>query len=84
MATEKRYYLTEVQAHAIRDMLLDGIKAQLELSRTIDNIESAAKANWPASSLTIDGLKARPGDLECYDAAEMALMMGLLDEVKEA
>lgn len=84
MASEKHFLLTENQAHTIRDMLLDGIKAQLELKRAIENLEQAAKASWPAAHLLVDGLKPRCGDLDCYEAAEMALMMGLLDEVKEA
>lgn len=86
MASESvaNYLLSADGVDKIRDLLLEGIKASAKLERLRDNVESAAKLNWPASHIVNAGMLPIESDFDAAEAAEWVQCLGMLHAGREA
>lgn len=82
-AADQLVLISRSDASAIRDMLLDAIKAKNELDLIRENIEAAARGGLPAKYLVDGNMVPRPVDLDISEAADMALAMGSLPAAQE-
>lgn len=85
MATESvtKYVLDADEAKDLQWLLTGAIMAKMELEGLKENVRSAAAAGLPATYLTSEPFKARPDDLDVYQAASMVQVLSVLPVVKE-